>query len=58
VCAFSTHRHGVLIKHHVVGEASIVDELDGLAGLDGNGGGLEDQGACGNVAAREEGVEG
>lgn len=41
-----THRHLVLIEHHVVGEASVVGEGDGLAGLHGHGGGLEHQATC------------
>lgn len=40
-----THWHGILVEHHVVGEAGVVHELDALARLDGHVGGLESQGA-------------
>lgn len=43
----------VLVEDNVVGEASVVDPLDGVTGLDGDVGRLEDQGAA--VAAQLNG---
>lgn len=45
----ASHRHFVLVEHNVVGEASVVDEGHGLALGNGQGGGLEHQGACKQV---------
>lgn len=45
-----TYWHSILIEHNVVWEASVVDPLNRLAGLDGHAGWLEDQGTCEQTA--------